>query len=309
MTKIKFAIKNFLRFLLECFYRILPDKLFCQIKYYHAHKRHLNLSNPQTFNEKLNWLKVYDRKPEYTTYVDKYAVREFVSKIIGEQYLIPLLGVWNTPDEIDFDKLPNQFVLKCNHDSGGLVICKDKSTLNIKEAKQKLWKSLNTDFYLVNREYPYKNVPRKIICEKYMEDESKFELKDYKVMVFNGKARYARVYFNRFKKSGLNINWYDLNWNFCNIRMVEPPDRSVRHKKPKCFKEMIELSENLAKNLTFARIDWYVINQKLYFGEITLYPDGGFGDFEPKEYEDILGNYIELPQKYRNMKNISALEQ
>lgn len=310
MTKIKFAIKNFLKFLLECFYRLLPDKLFCQIKYYHANKRHLNLSDPQTFNEKLNWLKIYDRKPEYTTYVDKYAVREFVSKIIGEQYLIPLLGVWNTPDEIDFDKLPNQFVFKCNHDSGGLVICKDKSTLNIKEVKRKLWKSLNTDFYLVNREYPYKNVLRKIICEQYMEDSLTGELRDYKFFCFNGKALLMFIATDRQRREEPYFDFFDMNFKHLNIVNLHP--NSINQiAKPLNFNLMKELAEKVSKCLLVpqARIDFYEINGKVYFGEITLYHFGGFIDFKPDCWNKILGDYIKLPKKYRNMTNISALEQ
>jgi hypothetical protein len=272
----------------------LPDKIFISFLYRLKFGIKLNWENPKTFNEKMNWLKLYDRKAEYTTYVDKYKVREFIAKTIGEEYFIPLLGVSNNPDEIDFDNLPNQFVLKCNHDSGGLCICKDKSIFDIEVAKIKIRNSLNYNFYKKRREWPYKNVPRKIIAERYMVDESGYELKDYKVMVFNGKARYIRVYFNRSKNTGLNINWYDLNWNFCDIRMAEPPDRSVRHQKPECLNKMIQLSEIIAKDIPFARVDWYIINNKLYFGEITLYPDSGFGEFEPKKYDYILGNYLTI---------------
>ena len=276
-------------------HRIFPDKPFLSLLYRAKFHKKLNLENPKTFNEKLQWLKLYDRKPEYITYVDKYKVREYIAQTIGKEYLIPLIGVWNNPDEIDFDKLPNQFVLKCNHDSGSFCICKNKANFNIKEAKNKLKKSLFKNFYIKSREWVYKKVPRKIIAEKYIIDETDNELRDYKVMVFNGKAHYVRVCFNRMKKTGLNINWYDLNWNYCNIRLVEPPDKSIKHPKPECLTQMIELSERLAKNIPFARIDWYIVNGKLYFGEITLFPNGGFGDFEPQEYDSILGNLIEIP--------------
>lgn len=286
--------RKIMTYLLKNYGYFLPDKFYISLMFHLCLGYRLDLNNPKTFNEKIQWLKLYDRRPEYTTYVDKYAVREYLSKTIGEKYLIPLLGVWDRPEEIDFDKLPEQFVLKCNHNSGsGMCICKNKSELNLDVVRKNLLNGLSEDYYLYNREWAYKNVPKKIIAEEYMVDESRFELKDYKVMCFNGKAKYIRVCFNR--NTDLKINWYDLDWNFCDIRMVEPPDRNVRHPKPECLHEMIELSERLAKNIPFVRIDWYIVNKKLYSGEITLYPDGGFGDTEPMEYDKILGNFISLP--------------
>lgn len=198
-------------------HRIIPDKLFLSLLYRVKFKKKLDWKNPKTFNEKINWLKLNDRRPEYTVLCDKYKVREYISKTIGEQYLIPSLGVWDHPDEIDFDKLPNQFVLKCNHDSGSICICKNKDNFNIKKAKEKINKSLKFNYYIKSREWPYKDISHKIIAEEYITDGSNSELDDYKVMLFNGKAHYIRVCFNRLKE---NANWYDLNWNFCDIGLV-----------------------------------------------------------------------------------------
>ena len=175
----------------------MPDKPYLELMYWVNMDRKLDLKNPKTFNEKLQWLKLYNRRPEYTMMADKVLVRDYIAKTLGPEYLIPLLGVWDDPDEIDFDKLPDRFVLKCNHNSGlGMCICKDKSKLDIEKVRADLREGLKQDYYLTGREWPYKDIPRKILCEQYMEDAS-LELKDYKFFCFNGVPRYCQVIADR----------------------------------------------------------------------------------------------------------------
>ena len=277
--------------------KVFPDKLYISILYRTNFGKKLNWQNPKTFNEKLQWLKVYDRRPEYTIYVDKYKVREYVAKTIGEEHLIPLLGVWDRPDEIDFDKLPNQFVLKCNHDSGGLCICKDKSSFDIETAKAKLRRSLKKDYYIEGREWPYKNVPRKIIAEKYMVDESEPNfVRDYKFMCFDGKVKCSFVCSDRFSKEGLHVTFFDLDWNVMPFERHYPA-RKEGLPKPKCYEEMIILAEKLSKGIPFVRVDFYEINGKVYFGELTFYPGSGFEEFTPRIADYWLGVFIKLPLK------------
>lgn len=243
------------------FYNHMSDEEYLSRKYQLYFGQKLDLQNPQTFNEKLQWLKLYNRKPEYTVMVDKYKVREYIAQELGEEYLIPLLGVWDNPDEIDFDALPNQFVLKCNHNSGlGMCICKDKSELDISKVKVELRKGLKQDYYLTGREWPYKDVPRKIIAEKYMEDVSG-DLKDYKFYCFNGEMKFVMInsdrntsrptradYFDR------DFNWLDFTWGYSHAE--------VHPKKPEQFEKMVAIVEKLAKGLPHIRVDLYDCNGK-----------------------------------------------
>ena len=274
-------------------YDHLSDEAYLKRKYRAFFRKELNLENPQTFNEKIQWLKLYDRKPEYTVMVDKYRVREYIAQKIGEEYLIPLLGVWEDPEEIDFDALPDQFVLKCNHNSGyGMCICKDKSKLNIKKVKRGLKKSLETDYYLTGREWPYKDVPRRIIAEKYMTDGSGTELMDYKVMCFSGKVKLIQVHRGRFTNH--TQDYYDADWNKKDIyQMCAQTD--IVMERPCFLDQMLTLSEQLSANIPQLRVDWYAINNKLYFGELTLYDASGFDSFEPSEWDDTMGSWINLP--------------
>ena len=275
----------------------LPDKPYLQLSYHAIMGKKLNLDNPQTFNEKLQWLKLYDRKPEYTMMVDKYKVREYIKEKLGEEYLIPLLGVWDDPDEIDFDALPDQFVLKCNHNSGlGMCICKDKSRLDIPKVRAELRKGLAQDYYLTGREWPYKDVSRKIICEKFMEDTLDGELRDYKFYCFAGKAEAVMInsdrnadeatkadYFDR------DYNWLDFTWGYSHAPV--PP------RKPEKFDEMIRIAELLSNGLPHARIDLYSCNGQIYFGEITFFDGSGFDAITPVEWDYKLGSMITLPDK------------
>lgn len=264
----------------------------------------LDLENPKTFNEKLQWLKLYNRKPEYTTMVDKYKAREYVASLIGEEYLIPLLGVYDSPEEIDFDKLPDQFVLKCNHNSGlGVCICKDKSKLNIDKVKKKLQIGLNQDYYLSGREWPYKDVERKIICEKYMTDSRTLNngLTDYKLMCFNGKVKCIFTCTDRFSKDGLKVTFFDTNWEKLPFERHYKSADSVE--RPKNLKQMICFAEKLALNVPFLRVDFYEVNNKIYFGELTFFPGCGFEEFSSIDWDLKLGDMIKLPTKDEQNEN------
>ena len=255
----------------------------------------LNLKNPQTLNEKLQWLKLYNRKPEYTMMVDKVEVRKYIAEKLGKEYLIPCLGVWDKVEDIDFDKLPQQFVLKCNHNSGkGMCLCKDKSQLDIEKVKKELKKGLKEKYFYHGREWPYKNVKPKIIAEKYMVDESGIELKDYKIHCFNGEPHFILVCDGRFSKEGLTEDFYDTSWEHIDVKRPKIPNKSVHHPKPLLLDKMLELSKVLAKNIPFSRIDFYVIKNNIYFGEITFFPASGLTKFEPEKWNDIWGDLIKI---------------
>lgn len=279
--------------MLSHFGSFLSDKLYLKLKYRAMMGKKLDLKNPKTFNEKLQWLKLYDRKPEYTVMVDKYTVKKYVADKIGEKYIIPTLGVWDKFEDINFEQLPDQFVLKCTHDSGGLVICKDKLKLDIAGAREKMTKSLKRDFYLMGREWPYKNVPRKIIAEKFMVDESGVELKDYKFFCFDGKPKFFKIDFGRFQEH--RANYYDMDGNllpFAEVECMPNPER--RFKLPSNFQDMINIVSTLSTNISFVRIDLYNINGQIYFGEITFYPASGFGIIEPFEWDKKIGSWIKI---------------
>ena len=275
----------------------MTDEKFLKLKYYALMGEKLNLQNPETFNEKLQWLKLYNRKPEYTVMVDKYLVREYIKEKIGEEYLIPLIGVWDDPEEIDFDALPDKFAMKCNHNSGlGMCICKDKSKLDIDSVKAELKKGLGQDYYLMHREWPYKDVPRKIIAEQYMEDPSTAELRDYKFFCFNGKVKYFKIDFDRFKDH--RANYYEPNGKILAFGEASfLPDFERKIEMPSSLEKMIELAEILSANLPFLRVDFYEVNGKIYFGELTFFPSSGFEFFVPDGWDKTLGEWIELPDK------------
>lgn len=271
----------------ECYLRMYYEKVF--------HKE-LNLDNPETFNEKLQWLKLNNRKKIYTTMVDKYEAKEYVSKIIGKEYIIPTLGIYNKFNEINFDNLPNEFVIKCTHDSGGLVICKNKQKLDLQKVKSKINICLKKNYYYEGREWPYKNVKPRIIIEKYMEDRKTQEIRDYKFFCFNGKTKIFKIDFDRTKKH--RANYYDIDGNLLKFgEEVCPPDFGKKIDMPINLKTMIEFAQKLSKNVPFLRVDFYEINGKIYFGELTFYPASGFGRFIPEEWDKKLGDMIKLPKK------------
>ena len=243
-----------------------------------------------------------DRKTEYITMVDKYKVRDYVKNTIGEDYLLPLIGVWNSPEEINFNKLPNQFVLKCNHNSGlGMCICTDKSMLNIKKVRKALKKGLKQDFYLTGREWPYKDVPHKIIAEKFLESDTG-GLTDYKIHCFNGVPKFILVCRNRFAESGLTEDFYTMEWEHIPVKRPNIPNSNIPIARPEKLDEMIRLAEILSKDIPFIRTDFYYVEGKIYFSELTFFPSSGFGRFEPDEYDYIFGDYLELPKQKRIIK-------
>lgn len=260
----------------------------------------LDLDNPITFNEKLQWLKLYDRNPEYTIMVDKYEVRKYIANKIGEEYLIPLIGVWDDPEDINFDTLPNQFVLKCNHNSGlGMCICKDKNSLDISKVRSDLRKGLKQDYYLTGREWPYKNVPRKIIIEKYMVNDSNTdEFTDYKFFCFNGYVDSVMVCLDR-SSGNPKFYFFDEEWNLkrYNKRGQEAPEGFTIN-KPKCMDKMFEIASELSKGIPFVRVDLYQSNNQIYFGEMTFFPDSGFDNNITREADSYLGSLINL---YKNL--------
>lgn len=258
----------------------------------------LNLENPKTFNEKLQWLKLYDRKPIYTTMVDKYEVKKYVADIIGEEYIIPTLGIWNSFDEINFADLPNQFVLKCTHDSGGLIICRNKEAFNLKAAKKIINNCLQRNFYYTGREWPYKNVKPRIIAEQYMEDDATHELRDYKFFTFNGVAKALFIATERQTSSEeTKFDFFDMDFKHLPFTNGHP-NAGIMPAKPDTFEEMRTLAEKLSNGIPHVRVDFYEVNGKAYFGELTFTHWSGFTPFEPPEWDKIFGDWIELPEKY-----------
>ena len=277
--------------------QLLPDKIYLQIYYRRIFGRKLNLKEPKTFNEKIQWLKLYDRNPTYSKMVDKYEAKNYVENKIGKEYIIPTLGGWEEFDKINFSELPNQFVLKTTHDSGGVVIVKDKDKMNLVKTKKIIEDSLNNNYYLQGREWPYKNVKHRIIAEKYMVDESGYELKDYKFFCFNG---IAKVMFIASDRQNTNeetkFDFFDMEFNHLPFTNGHPNSNKIII-KPKSFEKMKKLAEILSEGIPQVRIDFYDINGNIYFGEMTFSHWSGFVPFIPDEWDYRLGSMINLPVK------------
>lgn len=277
--------------------RRLSDKAYLSLQYRCFIGKSINWDNPTSFTEKLQWLKLYNRRPEHSVMVDKYEVKEYVAQTIGSEHIIPTYGVWDRFEDIDFDSLPNQFVLKCTHDSGGLVICKDKQTLDKKAARRKIEKSLHRDYYLAGREWPYKNVPKRVIAEKFIspsQNSVTADLPDYKFFCFNGKVKFFKVDFGRFVEH--HANYYSSEGKLLNFgEKGLDPDPNYPIELPINLGEMISLAEKLSENEPFLRVDFYNVNGKIFFGELTFYPASGMGQFNPTEYDDWIGNLLSLP--------------
>lgn len=272
---------------------LIPDKLYLQLLYRRIFNKKLDLNNPKSFNEKLQWIKLYDRRPEYTTMVDKYAVKEYVAGKIGKKYIIPTLGIWDKPEDIEWDNLPKQFVLKCTHDSGGLVICRDKDKLDKEAAIKKLSESLKRDYYRAGREWPYKYVLRRIIAEKYMEDKSVGELPDYKFFCFDGVVK--ALFIGTERGTGdVKFDFYDADFNHLDFVQEHPMSGKVLP-KPQHFEKMKELASQLSQGIPHVRVDFYNINGDIYFGEMTFFHHGGVIPFHPEEWDYTFGSWINLP--------------
>lgn len=283
---------------LKIFSRMVPDRIYIKSLYKRVFDKKLNLSNPQTFNEKLQWLKLYDRKPIYSTMVDKYEAKEYAKNIIGEEYIIPTIGVWDKFGDIDFDQLPDQFVLKCTHDSGGLVICRDKEFFDLPSAQKKIERSFKKNYYWGGREWPYKNVKPRIIAEKYMEDTN-FNTKEpneYQFWCFNGIPVFISVIF---QPHGDNLKaTYDINWNRLDF-VTSNPEYSNEVKKPDNFEKMKTAAFKLCADHIFVRVDFMVFHSQFYLGEITKYPASGFVKWQPAEKDIEFGNKLDITERGR----------
>ena len=274
---------------------IKNDKQYISLRYFAAMGKRMNWDNPQTYNEKLQWLKLYDHKPIYSTMVDKYEAKKYVANIIGDKYIIPTLAVYDKVEDIDFDALPNKFVLKCTHDSGGLVICRDKSKLDKKAALKKLKKRMNGNYYYWKREWPYKNIKPRIIAEQYMEDDQFHDLRDYKFFCFDGEMKVLFIATERhLKNEETKFDFFDADYVHLNIRNGHP-NASQPPAKPKTFEEMKKLAGILSKNIPQLRVDFYEVNGKAYFGELTFFHWSGLVPFVPEEWDSIFGRWLKLP--------------
>lgn len=270
------------------------DKKYLKILFRYLMKKECDFDNPQTYNEKLQWLKVYDRKPLYTQLVDKYEVRKFVTERIGEEYLIPCLGVWDHFNEIDFDKLPDQFVLKCTHDSGGLVICKEKNKLDKAKAKKKIDHCLRRNYFPNHREWPYKDVKPRIIAEQYTVDESGYELRDYKFFCFDGEPKAMFI----AKDRGIDTKFDFFDTDFHHLPFTNGhPNADTEIKKPVNYEEMLRIAGILSKGIPHVRVDLYNVNGKILFGEMTFFHWSGLVPFKPEKWDYIFGSWIKLPEK------------
>ena len=275
-------------------FKFLSDESYLKLMYWSQFKRRLNLDHPLTFNEKIQWLKLHNTNPLLSTLVDKYEVKEYVSKMIGEEYIIPTIGVWDSFDDIDFSMLPSQFVLKCTHDSGGLVICKDKESLDLSAAKAKIDRAKRNNYFWLGRETPYKKVIPRIIAEPYLEDHRDKELRDYKFFTFNGVVRSLFVASDRTNPNEeTKFDFFDRDYNHLPIINGHPNARIIPH-KPNNFERMIELAETLGKGFPHVRVDFYEVDGKVYFGELTFSHFSGFIPFEPEEWDFKFGSWLEI---------------
>lgn len=282
---------KFLIWILRYTNRFWPDKIYLRMIYFIYYGKTLNLHSPKLFTEKLQWLKLFYHNPYYSSLVDKIEMKKVVGELIGNQYVVPYCGVWEDFDSIDFNDLPDQFVLKCTHDSASYVICKDKSKLDIKRARKKIEKGLNKNYYYQWREWPYKNVSPKIIAENLLVDESNDTLIDYKFFCFHGQP--VIMYISNDAGDNPHTDFFDMEFNKLNIRMRDPNSNKII-KKPDCFDEMKSLAVKLCKDMPHARIDFYYVKGIIYVGEITFYHNSGFFNINPSEWDEILGNLIDL---------------
>ena len=273
---------------------LIPDRMFLKYQYHFVFGEKLDLTHPKKFNEKLQWLKLYDRNPLYTTLVDKYAVKKWVADRIGNEYVIPTLAVYDNAEQIDLKELPDRFVLKCTHDSGSVIICKDKQSFNLDETKRILDAKLKTDFFLKYREWPYKNVKPRIIAEEYKEDSSG-ELRDYKVYAFDGKCDYLMFCFDR-SKGDTKFFYFDKKWNLKKNLSCDglKYGDSIQITKPQNLDLIFQIAESLSVGIPFVRIDFYEVEGQLYFGEFTFFPTGGIDDTRTEELNEYLNGHLEI---------------
>lgn len=287
--------------LTKLFPSLFPDAWYLRAYYFFEMGRELNLNSPVLYSEKLQWLKIHNRKPEYAMMVDKIRVKDYVTSLIGKEFIIPTIAVYSSFEEIDFDKLPDQFVLKCNHDSGNIIVCKDKEKLDIDRARNVLIDALHTDFYLRGREWPYKNIKRRIMAETFLSTQDEpfynhFGMTDFKFSCFNGEVHDVMVCLER-ESGETKFYFFDKDWNLLryNKRGKAAPE-GFTIPKPENFDKMIEIAETLSNNIPYLRVDLYNVAGKIYFGEMTFFPQSGFDPNLLPETENLYGDLIELPK-------------
>ena len=284
--------------LLSRYGRRLSDEVYLKLMYYAQMNRKLNLKDPQRFSEKIQWLKLYDRKSEYTQMVDKFTAKQYVAGLIGEKYIIPTLGIWEAPEQIDWDSLPDKFVLKSTNGGGstGVVLCSSKQEFDRENAIKVLNRSLKEDdLYRICREHQYKDVSHRIIAEKLLEDDSEHGLMDYKVFCCNGKPKMIKVNYD--VSTNYYVNWYDCEWNRFNVATEgDHANPAVEIKKPEVLQRILDLSVVLSKGITFLRVDFYCVHNNIFFGELTFHPGSGFEQFMPDSFDYTIGSWIRLPK-------------
>lgn len=290
----RFIFAIFKRIIRKGWLKWMPDPLYLKIYYYLVTGKKLHLRKPSTFNEKLQWLKIHDHNPLYTTLVDKYEVKAYIAQKIGEEYVIPTLGVWNKAEDIDFDSLPDKFVLKTTHDSGGIKIVDKKKGYNKEQIISFFNERLKKDLYMLTREWPYKNVKHRIIAEKYMEENNKLSLNDYKFYAFDGVVKVLMIVTGRGEDNTC-ANYYDMNFKKLDLTWGYPQIRE-EVRKPESFLKMKEIAEVISKGIAEVRVDFYEVDGKAYFGEITFFDGSGFAKFEPEKWDKKFGEWINLPQ-------------
>lgn len=289
----RFSVNNYLGL-----YKCVDDEHFLKWVYYRKMNKRLDLENPKTFNEKLNWLKLYDRNPIYTTMVDKYASKKFMIEKIGKEYVVPLLGgPWYSFDEINFDALPDRFVLKTNHDSGGVLLCRNKASFDKKKARSFFKKHLSRNYYWSCREWPYKNIRPCIFAEEYLEDGSGDAIYDYKFFCFNGEPKI--MYLSRDKAEDPRTDFFDMEYQHLNLQMRDP-NADVLPEKPIRFEEMKTLAKRLSQGIPHVRVDFFMVGDRLFIGETTFFHCAGFVSVKPDIWNTILGDWITLPPKEKN---------
>ena len=277
----------------KSFTRILPDKAYVWLDFIRNLHRIPDLRNPSTFNEKLQWLKLYNHDPSYPKMADKLAMRGFVEKKAGAGHSVPVLGVWDCFDEIDFSSLPDTFVLKCNNDSGHYVICRDKRTMDMKAARKTITEGLKTNYYYQNREWVYKDIVPKVFAEQYLQQDSDDCLWDYKFFCFNGEPKI--MYMEKEASESKTEAFFDMEQNYLDLEMDDPrPD--VPPQLPECFDLMRSLAEKLSEGIPFLRVDFFFINGQIYVGELTFYHQSGLTKMKPEIWDLKLGQWIRLPE-------------
>lgn len=292
--KVKHLIMGLGRKCLRQLRPFLSDKTYVKCYYWCKMGKHLDLEHPHSFNEKLQWLKFNDIHPEYTAMVDKIEAKKYVASVLDEEIIIPTIGVYNSVEEINWSELPNQFVLKCSHDSGGIAICKDKKKFNINAAQEKLKRGLSTNYYKYSMEYPYKSVSPRILTERFMSDQGA-DLFDYKIHCFNGEPKVILVCKDRFSPSGLTEDFFTTSWEHLPIKRPLHPNSADIIPKPKELNVLLDYAKRLSHAIPFVRVDFYIANGHVYFSEMTFFPASGFTPFVPDEWDSILGDWLQLP--------------